>query len=58
MTAGQTVMIYTKPMTQEEPEGEACLMEVCQDTGDGYPLWYVEFADEPGERYVRTVKEA
>jgi len=58
MKAGDIVMIYCNPVTQKLPEGKAKLIrEWGPDVGDGLLIWYVEFLDEPGEEYLRTIKE-
>jgi len=59
MNPGDVVTIYSNPVTQERPEGKAKLIrEWGPDVGDGLSIWYVEFLDEPGAEYLRSVKEA
>ena len=59
MKAGDIVMIYSNPVTQERPGGKAKLIKQYRpDAGDGLSMWYVEFVDEPGEEYLRTVTAA
>ena len=58
LLAGYKVKVYSKPITMEELEGEAFLVErVRPDEGDGLSIWMVEFTDEPGSVYQRTIKE-
>ena len=50
------VMVYYNPVTEKRPEGKAKLIrEYRPDTGDGLPIWYVEFLDEPGTEYLRAI---
>ncbi len=57
---GDKVNIYQLPITQEQLEGQATLRELRKpdDTGDGLSIWMVEFDNEPGELYPRTVFES
>lgn len=51
-------IVYHDPITLTEPEGSATLKEqIRPDTGDGLSMWMVEFDDEPGELFQRTIKE-
>jgi hypothetical protein len=55
MKPGDKVIIYQRPITKEDPEGTATLVEqIGEDVGDGLTLWVVCF---PRERatYVRTI---
>ena len=53
---GKIMSIYQKPLTWEDYEGEAKLLrEYRPDEGDGVSMWAVEFVDEPGEEYLRTI---
>ena len=53
------VDIFHDPVTGKKLEGRAKLVEcVRPDTGDGLALWLVEFLDEPGAQYQRTVNMA
>ena len=48
--------IYQKPLTCEDFEGWATLRkEYRPDEGDGIAMWEVEFDDEPGRTFLRTV---
>ena len=52
----QKAIIYEDPITRLRREGEAKLIElVRENTGDGLELWDVEFKDEPGQQFFRTV---
>ena len=56
MKKGDVVNIYQKSMTKEDFEGKAKLVEEYrQDQGDGLSIWIVEFLDEPGTTYTRTI---
>lgn len=56
MIKNDIVMVYGKPITREDPEGEAKLIrEYRPDNGDGLSLWVVEFLDEPGREFLRTI---
>lgn len=58
MKKNQVVNIYQKPITGEEYEGKARLIvEIKEDVGDGLSIWLVEFVDDIGETYTRTVNE-
>jgi hypothetical protein len=53
---GQIVEIYQDPITQADLEGKALLVEEHRpDEGDGLVMWVVEFEDEPGVEYIRTI---
>jgi hypothetical protein len=55
MKPGDKVMIYQRPITQEDPEGKAKLIEqIGEDVGDGLTMWLVKFPDEEST-YVRTI---
>ncbi len=51
---GDQVTIYEDPHTKQKPEGEAILRELYSSSGVE-THWRVEFTDEPGEFYERTV---
>lgn len=51
---GQWVLIYQKPMTDEDPEGQAVLVNHVMNLADGYERWDVRFTGEE-ETYERTV---
>ena len=52
----QIITIYEDPITRLKPEGKAQLIELLrEDTGDRLELWEVEFLDEPGTTYTRTL---
>lgn len=58
MIKNQVVKVYQKPLTGEELEGMARLIvEIREDTGDGLSIWLVEFTDELGEKYQRTINK-
>lgn len=53
---GQQVDVYQDPITRKNLEGKAKLVSEFQpDEDDGLPMWYVEFDDEPGQTYLRTI---
>jgi hypothetical protein len=52
----EIVDIFQKPVEREDFEGKARLIENYRpDDGDGLSIWYVEFLNEPGEFYLRTI---
>lgn len=54
---GDTVTIYAKPLTHDQPEGEAKLIR-CLGVDKGianFKYWDVEFITEPGILYPRWV---
>jgi hypothetical protein len=56
MKIDNIVNIYQKPITKEDFEGQAKLIsEYRPDEGDGLSMWEVEFLDEKGETYLRTI---
>ncbi|MFW6124380.1 MAG: hypothetical protein ACOC5G_04080 [Acidobacteriota bacterium] len=56
MRKGTTVNIYnTKLSGQEVFEGKAKLIEKLENLAPGVEYWKVEFEDEPGKYYMRTV---
>jgi hypothetical protein len=58
---GQVVKIFQKPVTREDYEGEAELVEQTHADyhGDGLEIWMVRFLGEPESTYQRTIyKEA
>lgn len=58
LISGDKVTIYQNPVTQEDEEGKAILIRrIRPGVGDGLSIWLVEFMDEPGTTYQRTVKE-
>lgn len=58
LNVGDKVTIYSQPLTEENPEGDAILREQrIPDRGDGLSIWLVEFENEPGALYQRTVLE-
>ena len=58
MQEGDKVQVYHDPITKEKPEGKARLVELHRpDVGDGLSMWWVEFDNEPGETYMRTIAE-
>lgn len=49
-------MIYAKPLTREEPEGEATLVEKMGE-GRGVEMWMVRFdGDADDDLYCRVIK--
>lgn len=53
---GQQVDVYQDPITKKKFEGKAKLVsEYRPDEGSGLPMWHVEFNDEPGQTYLRTI---
>ena len=57
MKPGDKVKIFQKPITKEDYEGEAILVEEHRpDLGDGLSMWVVHFpGDDPGANYLRTI---
>ena len=59
MKEGDIVNVYEDPRTQEQLEGEACLIHKLGDYGryDGCMVerWEVEFREEPGETFERLI---
>lgn len=56
LKSGVIVKIFGKPVTGENFEGKAELVTRYRaDLGDGFSMWEVEFLDEPGGTYLRTV---
>lgn len=56
MQEGDKVQVYQNPVTRQNPEGEAKLVRLYRpDEGDGLSMWWVEFDDEPGQEYMRTI---
>lgn len=56
MKKGDKIKIYQKPLTFEGFEGEATLVAECRpDEGDGLSMWEVEFDDEIGRTWWRTI---
>jgi len=56
MNKGDIVKIYQMPISREDYEGEAKLISIYrEDHGDGLTMWEVEFLDEPGNTYCRTI---
>ena len=52
---GQTVTIFEDPITRQKPEGDAILRELYKTLGTA-SIWRVEFTDEPGQFYERTIQ--
>ncbi|MCK4717033.1 MAG: hypothetical protein KAT70_00070, partial [Thermoplasmata archaeon] len=51
-------MIYQKPLTEEDPEGMACLIEEVGEAGadESLELWRVRFVDDsPGTYWDRYI---
>lgn len=55
MNKNQIVNVYQKPITSEDYEGRARLIEEIRPDQDGLSTWSVEFLDEPGTFYPRTI---
>jgi len=57
LKVGDKVKVYQKPITREDYEGIATLIELIRlDERDGLNRWLVHFQDdEPGSNYVRTI---
>lgn len=53
--AGQIVTIYDDPVTKTKEEGKARLLNQTHFDTDGLEQWEVEFIDEPGHEYSRTI---
>ena len=56
MKVHDIVMVYEDPITQQKPEGKACLLHKIDDMGDGLERWKVCFEGEDGAVYERTIK--
>ena len=54
MKPGDVVMVYQKPATKEKPEGKAKLIRRTM-FNEQYEAWFVEFLDELGTEYFRTI---
>ena len=53
---GDTVSIYSDPVTQQKVEGSAVLgwwLATFPDTGE--ERWYVAFESDPGDYYMRSI---
>lgn len=50
------VIIYEDPITEQIPEGKACLLHKVDELGDGLERWNVCFEGEDGGVYDRTIK--
>jgi len=55
MEKGDIRVIYQKPLTEEEPEGEARLVERLH-ISRYMEFWDVAFTTEPGQVYARWIK--
>lgn len=56
---GDKVMVYQDPITQQNPEGEAVLLQKeIDDLADGLEYWQVSFEGDEGvyARVINTVK--
>jgi hypothetical protein len=51
-----TVMIYEDPITQQKPEGKACLLHKMESLPDGIERWKVCFEGDDGGVYERNIK--
>ncbi len=52
------VEIFTDPITQQHPEGQAKLVKLVRTRLVGCPAtedWEVEFTEEPGTTFTRTI---
>lgn len=63
MKKGDIVTIYEDPITEKKPEGRARIIcKFISDLGEveGFTLarYEVEFLNEPGRTFERTIKEA
>jgi hypothetical protein len=56
MEAGQTIMIYTEPLTINKPDNWATLIELIEDCGV-CEYWTFEFVDYPGKIYKGLIKK-
>ena len=56
---GKIAYIYQKPLTDEQYEGKAKIIEVARKSSTGDPMMFckVEFLDEPGATYYRFIKD-
>ncbi len=50
------VTIYQDPITQQKPEGRACLLHKVSDEPDGLECWKVCFISEDGGVYERLIR--
>ncbi len=56
MKVHEIVTIYEDPITQQKPEGKACLLHKVLNLSDGLERWKVCFEGEDGAIYERTIK--
>ena len=54
ISVGDTVEVFQKPFTKEQHEGFATVKEVIRSY-DTHADVVVEFDDEPGEQFIRTI---
>lgn len=53
---GDAVVIFSDPLTRQNPEGPATLVRQYRpDDGDCLSMWIVCFVDDPGSEYLRTI---
>jgi hypothetical protein len=50
------VMIYEDPITEQKPEGKACLLHKIDDLPHGLERWKICFEGEDGGVYERNIK--
>ena len=57
MKVGDKVIVYSKPLTHDQPEGEARLIKRLRADGGikDFSYWKVEFTEEPGTTYSRWI---
>ena len=56
MKVHDIVIVYEDPITQQIPEGKACLLHKLYDLPDGLERWKVCFEGEDGGVYERYIK--
>ncbi len=52
---GDIMPVYHRPLTGRQLEDYATLIEEIKPDEDGLSIWLVEFLDEPGDYYQRTI---
>lgn len=55
MKLHEMTTIYQRPLTQEKPEGKACLLSYKMTDSDGMQLWNVCFEGDDGAVYQRWI---
>ena len=56
LTKHTMVMVYQYPITQQKPEGKACLLHKVSDKPNGMERWKVCFTGDDGAVYERLIR--